>query len=401
MFLAAWCVDGCREPAGAETGAPTSTRACAPRALSIPSLLLPGMRQTNAVKSLVRLILLVWLSELACFPAQAAFSSLYAFGDGACSTTDNTFGGSSYYPFSYSNGRIWIEVLARRQGLTYDSSKNLSYFYHLSADLATELSGFSPPDANTSLFVVWVNDADFVDDMNYIYPSLDLATWNDAISSSVANHRAAIQTLYTKGARTLIVPNAVDITKIPQYSGILSSADKIFIRGRVAYFNASFVTMLNEIKVPRPDLTIYVPDFFTLLDNMAAHPGDYGFINVTSYALVNGYTPLNGPRASYLWWDPWDPTAKAHEIMADTVQQMISPVKISKITWLNGSNRLDVANIPFYLGGSVEGRTNLVLGNWTNVINFEISNVTQAIYVPAAGPRQSYRLHFPFAWSWP
>jgi hypothetical protein len=157
---------------------------------------------------------------------------------------------------------------------------------------------------------------------------------------------------------------------------------------------------VNQAKASLPGLRIYVPDFFTLLDNMVAHPANYGFINTTSDALDDGYTVLNGPGANYLYWDVWDPSAKAHAIVADTVQPVVqlltSPPRISKITWLNGSNRLDVANMPVGLPGSVEARTNLVVGSRTNAINFNGTSATQTIFVPASGPQQFYRLLFPF-----
>ena len=53
------------------------------------------------------------------FSAKAAFTNLYVFGDGISTTTNNTSGLSSYYYGQrYSNGRVWVEVLAQRQGLT-------------------------------------------------------------------------------------------------------------------------------------------------------------------------------------------------------------------------------------------------------------------------------------------
>ena len=317
-----------------------------------------------------------------------------------CTTTDNPDGGSNYYPNTYCNGRVWIQVLAQRLGITYSASKNVSYFYHLSSEVVTNMIGFAPSDASNSLFVVWVNDADFVQDMDKIYPSLDLATWNSAISTSLANHQTVVQSLYAKGARTVVMPTVVDITKTPQYSGMTSS-EKAFIRGRIAYFNTNMVTMLAQVKAAHPDLTICVPDFFALLDDMAASPAVYGFTNVTSYAIVNGSTPLNGPRAGYLWWDPWDPTAMAHEIMGDTVHQMLAPVRINEVTWLDSSNRLDLVNVPIGLGGYVQGRTNLVLGSWSAVASFSSTNTAQAVYVPVSGQHQFYRLKFPFVWSWP
>ena len=357
------------------------------------------------MKSLVRLIVLVFLSGPAVLPTNAAFSSLYVLGDGVCSTTDNPQGGSLYYPNTYSNGRVWVQVLAQRQGLTYDASKNKSYFGHYSSVLAADVSQFSATDATNSLFVVWVNDADFVWDMLYIYPSLSPATWNNAINSSLANHSQAIAALYAKGARTLVMPNAVDITKVPYYSGIASSpADRAFIRQRVVDFNAGFAAMLNQARSSLPGLTVYAPDMFALFDNVLANAGNYGLVNPGIDALedpnLTDYS-LNGPGAYYVFWDYQDPTAKVHEVIADTAQQLVSPVKISSLTSLNGSNRLDLANVPIGLNGFVDGRTNLVLGNWTQMTNFNSTSATQSVFVPASGPQRFYRLRFPFAWSWP
>jgi hypothetical protein len=379
----------------------------------------------------------VSLSGLAVLPAQAAFSSLYIFGDGACTTTDNTspYANIYYYGNRWSNGRVWVEVLAQRQGLTYNANKNLSYLFHSSADLVGELSGFSATDATNSLFVVWVCDADLVDYMSNIYPTygLNSATWNSAINSSLANHQTIIQTLYAKGARILIMPNAVDISEIPAYSG-LDAGDKSTIRQGVIAFNTGLVTLANKARASLPGLTIYVPDYFTLLDNLVTHPGNYGFINATSDALDDGYYDLDDPTgAYYLFWDWLDPTAKAHEIMADIAQQLVSPVNISNLTLLTGSNQLDVANIPIGLNGFADGSTNLASGNWTSVTNFNSVSATQTIFVPTSifvpasdpseprlpppppgggggtqtnsgpvfDPPQFYRLRFPFAWSWP
>ena len=104
---------------------------------------------------------------------------MYIFGDGACTTTTNTSSGGLYYGLRNSNGRVWVEVLAQRQGLSADSItnadwsnsiNNYSYYGQFSPILVTNLNSFIPPaDGNTALFVVWVCDADFVGDMEYIY----------------------------------------------------------------------------------------------------------------------------------------------------------------------------------------------------------------------------------------
>jgi len=159
--------------------------------------------------------------------------------------------------------------------------------------------------------------------------------------------------------------------------------------------------MLNQARASLPGLTIYAPDFFALLEGLVAYPGNYGFINVTSDAIDDGYTALDGPGANYLFWDYQDPTAKGHEVMADTVQQLISPVTIGNLTLLDGSNRLDIASIPLGLNGFVDGSSDLGAGTWASVTNFNGTSATQAIFVPASDPWQFYRLRFPFDWSWP
>jgi phospholipase/lecithinase/hemolysin len=297
------------------------------------------------MKALVRLIVVVFLSGLAVLPAQAAFSSLYAFGDGVSCTASNIYGGS-YYPYTYSNGKIWVQVLAERLGLNFNATTNLSDEWHDSAINLTYVSQFSAADASTSLFVVWCNDADFVDDIQYgPYPSLNTSAWNTAINNSLNTHSSIISTLYAKGARSLVMPNAVDITKIPQYTyeQPLPSSDAAFIRQMITSFNTSFATILNQAMVAHPDLTIYAPDMFTLLNNMLANPGSYGLVNPGYAALENdSLNPwsLTGPGANYVFWDPYDPTAKAHAVMADITQQLIpqqssSPAKITQIHYGN------------------------------------------------------------------
>ncbi len=100
--------------------------------------------------------------------------------------------------YRYCNGRVWVELLAQQLNLTNNywysnnisnhlsytnlsasstnwsySSNNWSFFGHYSSILVTNINNFAaPPDASNALFIVWVNDADFVDDMATIYSSL-------------------------------------------------------------------------------------------------------------------------------------------------------------------------------------------------------------------------------------
>ncbi len=395
------------------------------------------------MKSRIRFAGYLLLFGLAVFPARAAFTSLYIFGDGVSTTTSNVQSGTlaaDYYGYRFCNGRVWVELLAQQLGLTNNywystnssnhvsytnltatttnwsySSNNNSYFGHSSSVLMVDVGNLiAPVDASNALFIVWVSDADFVGYMGNNsfspYTSNNIAIWTNAINQSVSNHFSIITNLYAKGVRTLVMPDAVDITEIPYYSA-RSSADKSFVRQRIIDFNTAFAVMLSNAMVLHPDLKIYQPDFFSLLDNILTNAAPYGLTN----ALYSGHTidavtayynygmlpniNLNGPGANYIFWDYLDPSAKAQAIMVDTVEQLIAPPQIRQITSQNGTNQLNLTNVPVGLNGVVNGSTDFV--SWASVTNFNSTNSVQPVFVPVSGPTQFYKLNFPFAWTWP
>jgi len=342
------------------------------------------------------------------FSAKAAFTNLYIFGDCISTTTNNTSGLSFYYGKRYSNGRVWVEVLAQRQGLTYDSNKNWSYFYNSSTTMLVNVSSFpAPSNASNALFVIWVNCADLW--FQAKYGGTSMSQWTSAINQSQTNHYKVATNLYAKGVRTLIMPNAVDVSTIPAFN---TSANVNFIHLRCLDYNIAFSNTMNRIRASCPNLTLYTPDFFTLLANMLAHPANYGLtnalgnglsidaINAVNYGMPSAAT--NSFGTNLIFWDPQDPTAMVHAWMANTAQQLISQPRISQFTALTGSNQLVMANVPAGQPGQVLGRTNLVLGNWTtNVNNINTTNMTQTVYVTNSGPQRFYRLKFLYSWTWP
>ena len=360
------------------------------------------------MKSFLLLTVGVLLFGATVLPTQAAFSSLYVFGDGLSTTTDNPDTGPLYYGQRYSNGRVWVEVLAQRQGLVYNAANNDSYWDHNSALTLTDVKNFTAPtNVANDLFIVWVCNADTYDATSALDNS---SQWQAAISQSQSNHWQIITNLYAKGVRNLILPNAVDISEIPEFN--TGSRGAILHAGCVAY-NVAFSNTIAQARVSRPGLNICALDFFTLLNNVLTNAANYGLTNALADGLsidavdasyVNPAFPqaaTNGYGTNFIFWDPEDPTAKFHEIIADITQQAISPVRISAIAMFKGSNRLDVLNYPAGLNGFVDGCTNLVQKNWTAVVNLAGTNTTQSVFCPVSVPLQFYRLRFPYAWSYP
>jgi len=391
------------------------------------------------MKRMFQFIIGVLLFGLTVLPAHAALKSLYVFGDALSSTADGT--GSLYYSGRDSNGRVWVEVLAQRQGLTYDATKNNSYYDHNSAITVTDVKNFTAPaDVTNDLFIVWVCNADTFDAAQ----APDNSTqWQAAINQAQTNHLQIITNLYAKGVRTLILPNVVDISQIPAFNAG-TTLTNVEHAGCVAY-NVAFSNTIKQARALCPGLKIYAPDFFTLLNNVLTNAANYGLTNALSAkgfsidALTALYAKapvqLNGPGTNYIFWDNQDPTAEFHEVIADVVQQMISPVQIGQITALNGSNQLAVVNVPVGLNGFVDTATNMSPASWASLQNITSTNTVQSVFVAQAavstnaspalsgggnqvkpadsggsgllgGPTPTYlmhfyRLRFPYAWNWP
>lgn len=331
----------------------------------------------------------------------AAFTSMQVFGDGLSTVTNNVSPGTNYYGNRYCNGRVWVEVLAERQGLILQTNQNLSFYGHYSSNLVANASNYvAQPDVGTTLFVVWVNNADIVYDISFFnpYTSNNIATWTNANNRSVSNHARIVEALYAKGARTIVLPPALDITKAPVYN--IGTSGEDFIRQQVIAFNDLFTNRMNQLQATLPGLKIITPDFFTFVDDLIAHPTNYALTNSTSYALLGQVNKtLNGPGTNYVFWDNLNPSARVQEIFADMTQALLSAPYTSAITRTGGSNQLAIANAPIGLAGIVEGTTNFQ--NWSSVQNFETTNSTQTIQVPMTGTKWFYRLRFPFVWSWP
>lgn len=339
----------------------------------------------------------------------AGFTSIYTFGDGVSTTTDGP-GGGDYFGNSRCNGRVWVEVLSKWQGIDYDAVKNQSYFGHTSEELKTNTTALSAPaDADTSLFVVWVNNADFVllvtEQINP--PFVSTTPWDNLTSQSIANHTEAVNTLYDKGARLILMPTAVDIMATPQFN-FFDAGDKNFARARIAEFNTQFVAAMTALASSKQDLKIVLPDIFGFLDKVLANPEGFGMINPNpaNSGLNDSLDPaLDGAGAQYVFWDDLHPTAKFQMHLASFIQQTFMPLKVSDFSFSGGNIHLTVANIPLGREGVILGSATLQPGSWE--ADQSISepspggSIIKTFVLPDDSPRRFYKVEFPVVWTWP
>ncbi len=372
------------------------------------------MRRFYLFSGMISLFLLLAVS------AHAGFSSIYIFGDSTSTTTSNT--APNYYGKRNSNGRCWVEVLAERQGLGANSltstnwnfsTNNRSGFGENSAVLVASVNNFNPPaGATNALFAVWVCNADFADDLANLSGGApgNLVAWTNSMNQHLTNHVRAITNLYAKGMRTLVAPNAVDLLKVPQYSSYANAANRTFIRQRIIDFNNAYSNRLTQVEAANPGLNIVTVDIFSLFEDIVVSASKYGLTNVVDFYtnsisvlenLPPGSWALNGPGTNYVWWGPNSPSARFHEVIADTAQQLLSPVNLASLTPVNTSNQLQLANAPVGMNGIVQFVNDITQTNWQTNSIFNVSNQTQTTFVIPTNSIRFYRVKFPWQWTWP
>lgn len=260
---------------------------------------------------------------LACsFPmtAGASYTRIVSFGD-SLSDTGNVFAATGsppapYYQGHYSNGPIWLEILATRLGLPAPTPSLLGGNDNAWGGAETTLTGNSiqgTPNIGTQiagylaghtltgqdLITVWGGGNDF----------LFGGQTNPAVS--VNNLGAEITTLALAGGKTFLVPNLPLLGQVPGTAG-LPQAQRDGLDQLTQGFNALLAAKTAALRASL-GVTIYQGDVASLFANAKANPSAYGFTNTTTGAFNDKvYT-----GAGYLFWDDEHGTTAANRLVAN------------------------------------------------------------------------------------
>ncbi len=353
-------------------------------------------RGCRNLEALLRLALpLVWL--LAAWPV-VAFDAIYAFGDSLTDTGNNPAPGTNYFQGRYSNGPLWIEYLSTQLGLAYDPANNHAQSGGETSDGLAQVRQFTAPaNASRSLFVVWAGGNDFI--LNF-RKGVDDTFWNSLIAQSVAHLSNAVNVLYADGARVIVVPNQVDLSRIPRVvdSGLPFLPQlQAYLRGKVEQFNGSLGAALTAIAQANSDLQLITPDVYARFNDLLANLINNGFSKADPDALTDPQLTdksFTGPGKDYVFWDLIHPTSKAHALVAQWFYQAL-PAPPSQpqldIGATGGAVQLALGNL---LPGQVYTlQFSADLTDWAEVTTFTATNsVGHWTMSLASGPQGFFRL---------
>ncbi|UPG85440.1 SGNH/GDSL hydrolase family protein [Luteibacter aegosomatis] len=259
----------------------------------------------------------------------APIERIVSFGD-SLSDTGNMHNESqwqlpsgAWYAGRFSNGPVWVEHLARRNGLTLHNwaiggAQTRDVYFGLIHGVDRQVDGFfnymqsaRDYDISRTLFTFLAAGNDFVNDTKTAPEILE-------------QQEKTLRKLAERGARKILLVNLPDVSVAPVFR--MGRTDGAAVLGKVEYYNAHLGEMARRVAA-MTGAEIRVVDVRSSFDEVMAHPERYGFTNATRSCLrIDADSSLNYLRkpplragcspADYVFWDSLHPTTRMHELMA-------------------------------------------------------------------------------------
>lgn len=218
-----------------------------------------------------------------------------------------------YYEGRFSNGPVWVEILADNLNLplenkamgsaeVYENTVRIPFLYPSGLALSlinqvqeyiSDESGYV--DAN-KLYVLWAGGNDYV--RSYASDSKLL----------VSGIMSAVEALYDAGARDFLLMNLPDVSLAPIVTENGTSWEPAALRSLVAAHNSELQAQIAEFKKAKANAHVDLYDVDTLLSELIHDPAKYGFTNVTDRCYEGGIVFSGGdPMHAGGDDDPGDP----------------------------------------------------------------------------------------------
>lgn len=271
------------------------------------------------------------------------YSNLIVFGD-SLSDSGRLFaitGGTQpasppYFNGRFSNGPVWVELLAPKLGFAFNPATNFAVGGAESGTggpvgVTTQINALAAatPISATSLAVVWAGAND-IQNRAATTPSATL------IAQVVGNNATSVSTLAARGAKTILVGNLPDLGRTP---GGVASGSGASLSALTQAYNASLIPALTTVEAAR-GVRVVVMDTFGLFNDVLANPSLYGIANTSIPCLTpTGATGACASAAAAqgtLFFDPIHPTATAHAVIANfaaaTLDQDANASRVGAVT---------------------------------------------------------------------
>lgn len=282
--------------------------------------------------------------------SHASFSQIVAFGD-SLSDSGNVYATvgtpeAPYYDGRFSNGPVWVEVMAQQLGLAAPGPSEVAgpaaTNYAWGGARTTTDSGFIPSVQNQ--VGTYLADTGGVADANAIYTILtggndvrafDPATYNAVNLAADAQAVAGMANdLINAGAQNILILNIPDLGTAPVADGNEGLATFF-----TSVYNDALLDGLNTLGSSH----VTHLDLFSISQGIAADPAAYGLTDAETSCLVATGGVGGAICDDFLFWDDLHPTAAGHQLIGTLAASAVVPVPTA--AWLFGSALLTLVGI--------------------------------------------------------
>ena len=235
--------------------------------------------------------------------------------------------------FHFSNGRTWVERLARDLGVGFSAGPSLqwpgfftNYAYatararpldefDLSSQVNLFLEDFGGDAPQDALYAVWVGGNDLRDALDALLEDPTGATSQAIIAAAISAIADNLTALVEAGAHSFLVLNAPNVSLAPAVREQGPTAQLLALIF-ASSFNAALSGVLDQIELQPVEMTRM--DAFSVLSLIAGSPGDFGLSEVEKPCLT--FDVIFGAICSlpdeHMFWDAIHPTATTHEVFS-------------------------------------------------------------------------------------
>jgi phospholipase/lecithinase/hemolysin len=185
----------------------------------------------------------------------------------------------------------------------------------------TDFAGSAP---SGHLYVLWIGGNDIDDALNALVTDPSKATSIAIIGAAVGAEAASIQALYEAGARTFLVPNAVNFALTPLVRSLGPTAQGAATLLAAAY-DGGLNSVITTLSALLPGIKFIGFDGNAVFAAVEGNPGAFGIADALDSCLTFGVIgdAICAMPNKHLFWDGIHPTAAGHSFVAAGVLQAI------------------------------------------------------------------------------
>ena len=241
----------------------------------------------------------------------------------------------------WSDGTLWVETVAAKYGASVTPSLKGGTNYAYSGAKTGAIPGVTTPPTRPSMVTqlgqyltkvnfqanpraLYIVDAANVGNNFFDLPTLlqtDPGAPTKVVTAAGGDIVNMILTLYSAGARHIVVTNSVNVGASPVAQALGPAAVGLLTQVSVG-FNGALAQQLAGLKALSAGLNLYTVDLFALEAQVKASPATYGMVDVTQMCF-NSLVPAPPPPCTnpgqYYYWDDHHGTAATYAIISKAV----------------------------------------------------------------------------------